>query len=107
MIMNTKMNGNKINCGSYLRECFSAVGRVGRLGYFISYLPYFILTSVNPVRELQGFIAIFFIGVIIFIGVKRCHDLGHSGWWQLIPLYFVWMLIAPGEKKDNQYEPAV
>ena len=100
------MNGYMKNCGSYLKECFSTEGRVGRLGYFLSYLPYLILTSANPVQELQVFIAVFFIGVILFIGVMRCHDLGHNGWWQLIPLYFIWMLIAPGEKTDNQYGPA-
>ena len=100
------MNSDKSNNGSWLKDCFSAVGRVGRLGYFLSFFPYLILTTVNPVRELQGIIAIFFISVIIFIGVKRCHDLGHSGWWQFIPLYFIWMLFAPGEKEDNQYGPA-
>ena len=71
--MNTKMNDmNKqsANKSNNLRECFTAEGRVGRLGYFLFYLPYLIMTTVNPVRELQGVIAIFFIGVILFIGVK-------------------------------------
>lgn len=81
------------------------MGRVGRLGYFLSYIPYLVLTSVNPYKEMQLIIAIIFLCVILVIGVKRCHDLGHSGWWQLIPLYFIWMLLAPGEKVDNQYGP--
>ena len=107
--MNLKMSNmksDKTKNGSWLKESFSSVGRVGRLGYFLSFFPYLILTTVNPVRELQGIIAIFFICVIIFIGIKRCHDLGHSGWWQLIPFYFIWMLLAPGEKEGNQYGPA-
>lgn len=96
----------KANNGNSLKERFSVKGRVGRLGYFLSYLPYLIFTSLNPVREIQIYIALFFICVILIIGVKRCHDLGHSGWWQFIPLFFIWMLIAPGEKEDNRYGPA-
>lgn len=87
------------------KACFWTGGRVGRLGYFLSYVPYLGLTTINPYKEAQAIIAVLFIGVILLVGIKRCHDLGHSGWWQLIPFYFIWMLIVPGEKVDNQYGP--
>ena len=32
-------------------------------------------------------------------GAKRCHDTGRSGWWQLIPMFW----IAKGEIKANKY----
>lgn len=40
--------------------------------------------------------------------VKRSHDTGHSGWWLWIPFYIVWLLIAKGDKGENEYgnEPA-
>ncbi len=36
-------------------------------------------------------------------GSKRCHDMGISGWWQIIPFYFVTMLFLGGDKKANEY----
>ena len=97
-------NSSKQVCQTF-KAYFRTEGRVGRLGYFLSYIPYFGLTAINPYKEAQAIIAVLFISVVLFVGIKRCHDLGHSGWWQLIPFYFIWMLIAPGEKVDNQYGP--
>jgi len=49
---------------------------------------------------------LFMILVIWFLisqGVKRCHDLGRSSWWQFIPFYFLVMLFADGEYGINKY----
>lgn len=36
-------------------------------------------------------------------GAKRCHDRNNSGWYQLIPFYWLWMLFADGDAGENAY----
>jgi uncharacterized membrane protein YhaH (DUF805 family) len=40
---------------------------------------------------------------ILAQGTKRCHDRNHSGWYQIIPLYMLWMLFADGDYGRNDY----
>lgn len=97
------------------RNPFSFYGRIRRLEYGLSYLIVlaycFIIgfivgftTSNEPGTE--GILLVFEIPAYWFLwaqGAKRCHDLGNSGWWQIIPFYFLWMLFAPGDKEENEY----
>ena len=49
---------------------------------------------------------IFMLPAMIFLwaqGAKRCHDIGNSGWFQLIPFYGLWMLFQDGYRGRNQY----
>lgn len=39
----------------------------------------------------------------IAVGARRLHDIGKSGWFQLIPIYNIVLLATEGQKGDNQY----
>jgi uncharacterized membrane protein YhaH (DUF805 family) len=86
---------------------FSFEGRIRRTEYGITFIVYFIvITFLNAifVPEAEGALAgyfILFIPMLWFLwaqGAKRCHDMGHSGWYQIIPFYVIWMIFTKGEK---------
>ena len=97
---------------------FSFDGRIRRTEYGLSIL--FLSIAQVLIGAMVGLgssrssdpgatIVIFYLLMLpglIFIwaqGAKRCHDLGNSGWWQLIPLYGFWLLFADGQHGTNQY----
>lgn len=52
-------------------------------------------------------ITIFFSLPLFFFlfaqGAKRCHDVEMSGWFQLIPLFPLYLIFAEGTKGSNKY----
>jgi uncharacterized membrane protein YhaH (DUF805 family) len=55
-----------------------------------------------------GIILDFTIGVVLFWlsiaqNCKRIHDVGLSGWYQLIPFYGIYLLFARGDGGSNRY----
>lgn len=110
-------NSNTTSNKGLFQHPFSFKGRIRRLEYGISYIIYtvysviasLIASLIIGVSEEEGFVVIFYallIPAIWFMwaqGAKRCHDRGNSGWWQLIPFYWLWMLFAEGDKCSNEY----
>lgn len=98
---------------------FSLDGRIRRLEYGISYIIYFfylvvviaLLMASGLVTDMQSSDEklLYYLALspglwfIITQGAKRCHDRGNSGWWQLIPLYGLWMLFGDGQIGPNEY----
>lgn len=93
---------------------FSFSGRIRRLEYCLSllfsYIYMFIIRVVNDlitVTTLEGvFILLSLIPLNWFIlaqGAKRCHDLGNSGLYQLIPFYGFLMMLEDGDEGENEY----
>jgi|SRR6185312_4060979 len=92
---------------------FSFNGRIRRLEYGLSYLIYIIVAMVasftmDEFKIDSVFIILIFIPLVWLLlaqGSKRCHDMGNSGWYQLIPFYGFWMLFADGYPGSNEYGP--
>lgn len=96
---------------------FSFDGRIRRSEYGLSFIIYILvatflnlpLTSMRSTGQepgAAGLVLILFIPLLWFLwaqGAKRCHDLGNSGWWQLIPFYVFWLIFAEGENGNNKY----
>lgn len=88
---------------------FSFEGRIRRLEYGISFIIYFLFaTIVSALSSKQGgsILALLFIPLLWFFfaqGAKRCHDIGNSGWWQLIPFYSFYLILQKGLPEANEY----
>lgn len=89
---------------------FSFEGRIRRTEYGLSHIiatvALFIVAAIAGAADalpLYYFSLIPFFWFIWSQGARRCHDLGNSGWWQLIPFYALWMLFEDGKPGPNQY----
>lgn len=108
-------------------------GRIGRMEYFVNTLKFLgiffiaafvvgIVAALTPSRLLSPWILVILAipAICLFTyaacrfgwsqGAKRAHDLGHSGWIQLVALIplvgwllSLYLLFAPGQEHDNAF----
>ena len=98
---------------SMFRNPFSFSGRIRRLEYGLSLIFYYIWTIISALLALfinpdnyEGLYYLILLPGLWFAlaqAVKRCHDRGNSGWYQIIPFYIFWMLFADGDIGENAY----
>lgn len=90
---------------------FSFNGRIRRAEFGLSLIIYvvfyvFLIGIMSSGSKQLGGLGLIFIPVVWFIwaqAAKRCHDLGKSGFWQLIPFYIFWLIFQDGEIYENEY----
>lgn len=96
------------------KDPFSFKGRIRRLEYLYSIICIniagFILQFYSVIQEKCTGSFIFDIILLIFLcwfayaqGCKRCHDIGLSGWYQIIPFFFIVLLFKEGNFDTNKY----
>ena len=87
---------------------FSFEGRIRRVEYGITILLYAVFsvfwTLIKIPFFLQSILSILLLWFLLAQGAKRCHDIGKSGWWQIVPFFVVlWMLFKDGDVGFNEY----
>jgi len=89
---------------------FSFNGRIRRSEYGISLIIYFAsflivgnILDGNQKHDFIGFVIIPLFWFLLSQGAKRCHDRNHSGWYQIIPFYVLWMMFGEGTADSNEY----
>jgi len=95
------------------KNSFSFSGRITRTEFGVSYviaMSYLVFVliiaqwlEVSEFMILPPLIAMFWF--LYAQGAKRCHDMGRSGYYQLIPFYFFAMIIGESQNKTNRYGP--
>ena len=89
------------------KNILSYSGRIRRTEYalsLISYIAIVVLVSSMTIDVYFKQIVLFpLFWFILTQGAKRCHDLGNSGWFQLIPFYGLLMLFADSVSGNNMY----
>ena len=96
------------------KKPFSFKGRIRRTEFAISYVIWFCAIPILGIMIGQSeFDSLFIWMMIVMIGAinwfiiaqsaKRCHDMGHSGFYQLIPFYVFVLFFREGVNRTNQY----
>ena len=92
----------------FTKANFSTDGRASRSEYWWTIL-FLFLVDVAVLIVLGDEAGDRIVGLTnllsIFVGVRRIHDSGKSGWFILIPIYNIVLLCQPSENAPNKFGP--
>jgi uncharacterized membrane protein YhaH (DUF805 family) len=101
-------------------KLFSHHGRIGRLRYLAYVTAASIVHGIVSTALTAGFAGSSMLAVVIWLpliaflwfsiitGIKRCQDMGISGWWtatMIIPVITLAWMFWPGSKDANRFGP--
>ena len=91
-------------------KLFSFEGRSRRRDYWLTCIG--VAIGVGLAEQFAESLPVLFVIICIPMlwlsfanGARRCHDLGHNGWWQLIHFYTLWLAFKDGQPDENEYGP--
>jgi len=97
------------------KDILSFNGRIRRTEYGITVIAINILAGILEFvvsGGADGIILLLYLIIMVMLAwiilaqtTKRCHDRNHSGWYQLIPFYTIYLLFAEGDQRRNEYGP--
>ena len=98
----------------YIEEIFTISGRASRKEYWgcevIAIPLYFIVAfgsymffSFQTAEAIDAILRVWSFIAVITAGIRRMHDIGKSGWYNLIPIYNLYLSITPSEQSDNEW----
>jgi uncharacterized membrane protein YhaH (DUF805 family) len=61
------------------------------------------LSSQTGTGPIGGLISLVHLLPTIAAGIRRMHDINHSGWWLLVPLYNIYLLAKNGDVGSNRF----
>ncbi|KAA3436849.1 DUF805 domain-containing protein [Rufibacter hautae] len=91
---------------------FSFRGRIRRLEYGLSVLAYTALIFTFNILAGSEDVASLLVVLLLYVplvwflwaqGAKRCHDKDRSGWFQIIPFYFLVLIFNDGDPYTNRF----
>lgn len=99
----------KTSARKKLGNLFSFKGEIGRMSYCMtlygSFLGFFVvfLFSFGSITPYFLVLILPLLWLLYAQGAKRCHNLGHSGWFQLIPFYVFPMMLKGTNTSGRKY----
>ncbi len=108
---------SEVNFGSAITICMTKYadfnGRAARPEFWWFQLFVFLLNIVVALLLGDGLIAnlvsVAFLLPTLAVGSRRLHDIGKSGWWQLLSLtiigiiLLIYWFVQPGDQAENEY----
>ncbi len=87
---------------------FNGRARRSEYWYFVLFnmLVYIALAVAGYALKFEMLPMIYNLAVLVpslAVGVRRLHDVNKSGWYLLIPIYNLILLVTDGDRGDNQY----